>query len=167
MLELSWFQQSPGKYFSCLATHTMWPAASQFHSMYFHSLRLISAAASVKVEWESKTLWWIYKGNIHPCKCSFITLSGLQFHLSLLWSPHKEMAGGINVPHTAARILLRTAEHLSADTMKLNWTHKHNEQFDVSVKNKLMMLYCAHMTGLNDIYKVYKSLHIYSIAQSL
>lgn len=25
-----------------------------------------------------------------------------------------------------------------------------------------MMLYCAHMTGLNNIYKVYKSLHIYS-----
>lgn len=61
-----------------------------------------------------------------------------------------------------ARILLRTAEHLSADTMKLNWTHKHNEQFDVSVEHKLMMLYCAQMTGLNNIYKVYISLHIYS-----
>lgn len=25
-----------------------------------------------------------------------------------------------------------------------------------------MMLYCAHLTGLNNIYKVYKPLHIYS-----
>lgn len=50
----------------------MWPAASLFRSIHSHSLKLILAAASVKVEGESKTLWWMYKGNIHPCKWRFI-----------------------------------------------------------------------------------------------
>lgn len=73
------------KHFSCLAACTMRPAASLFHSTQSPSLKLILAAASVKVEGESKTLWWMYKGNIHPCKWRVITGSYTLLASSFIW----------------------------------------------------------------------------------
>lgn len=67
--------------------------------MHSQSLKLILAAASVKVEGESKTLWRMYKSNICLWERRFIRPSyslGQRFHLSLLWRPHNE-TGGTNI----------------------------------------------------------------------
>lgn len=66
--------------------------------MHSHSLKLILAAASVKVEGESKTLCRLHEGSIRLWRWRFIRGSYTFFWMAVLFEsafegPHNEMGG--------------------------------------------------------------------------
>ena len=119
----------------------MCPAASQFPSLHSHSLRLILAAASMKVKREGKTLQWMYKGNIHPRKRRFImgsytfwTAVSFEFALKRSW----RNKGNFLAP-------LRTTTQSSV-LISLQY-----EKTEISVDHKRMMLCCSYITRFKNM----------------